>query len=79
MPSEKPDDSTITAMPAAMPAAQYLTYAEAARIFGRSPRTIRYWVAQGHLRAIRIGHARLIPFSEIQRLGNAPALPESAS
>lgn len=61
------------------PVKKFLTYAEAGRIFGRSPRTVRLWVASGHLRAIRIGRARLIPLAEIERLalGDAPAVPAS--
>jgi excisionase family DNA binding protein len=64
--------------PAVKPSAEplFLTYAQVARIFGRSPRTVRLWVASGRLHAIRIGRARLIPRAEIERLAmeDTPAL-----
>lgn len=55
---------------------RFFTYSEAGLIFGRSPRTIRLWVAEGHLRAAKLGRGRLIPLSEILRLSDGLGAPE---
>lgn len=49
-------------------APRFFTYAEVACSFGRSPRTVRWWVKSGRLKAIKIGAARFIPEAEIERL-----------
>ena len=47
---------------------RFYPYAEVAKMFCRSVRTVRWWVKSGHLKAIKIGQARYIPEAEIQRL-----------
>jgi excisionase family DNA binding protein len=47
---------------------RFYPYAEVAKMFGRSTRTVRLWVASGRLKAIKIGAAPFIPDTEIQRL-----------
>jgi hypothetical protein len=54
---------------------QFFSYHEAGLIFGRSARTIRLWVLQGHLRANRMGRARQIPLAEILRLSEGAQTP----
>jgi len=41
---------------------------EVAKIFGRSSRTIRWWVKTGRLNAFPIGHSKYVAEAEIQRL-----------
>jgi excisionase family DNA binding protein len=47
---------------------RFYSYAEVAEMFGKSPRTIRWWVTTNRIRAIRIGGSRSIPKAEILRL-----------
>jgi hypothetical protein len=47
---------------------RFYCYHEAALIFGKSPRTIRLWVKNGRLKAIKIDRIRLIPDTEIIRM-----------
>jgi hypothetical protein len=54
--------------PVAPTAQLFFSLFHAARIFGKSPRTIRWWADMGHIRTIKIGHARFITEAEIQRL-----------
>jgi excisionase family DNA binding protein len=42
--------------------------AEIAEMFGRAPRTIRSWIADGRLQAVKIGHAVFIPQAQIDAL-----------
>ena len=42
--------------------------AQTATLFDRSTRTIRHWIADGHLRVIRVGRAVFINQDEINRL-----------
>lgn len=41
---------------------------EIAEMFGRAPRTIRSWIADGRLGAIKVGNAVFIPEAEIDAL-----------
>lgn len=45
-----------------------LTIRETARLLGVSPPTVRVWLRQGHLRAVRLGSRRRVPFAEVLRL-----------
>jgi hypothetical protein len=54
---------------------RFYSYHEAGLIFGRSARTIRWWVRLGHLDANRMGRARLIPLAEILRLSEGAQTP----
>jgi len=47
---------------------RFYAYAEVAKMFGRTVRTVRWWVKSGRLKAIKIGAAPYIPEAEIQRL-----------
>ncbi|MDE1895523.1 MAG: helix-turn-helix domain-containing protein [Betaproteobacteria bacterium] len=49
---------------------RFYSYAEVVAAFGKSTRTIRWWVKSGHIHAIKIGRARLISEAEIFRLAN---------
>ena len=49
---------------------RFYSYAEVAAAFGKSTRTIRWWVKSGHINAIKLGHARLISEAEILRVAN---------
>lgn len=44
------------------------TFADVTRLFRRSPRTIRNWVSQGRLTAVRVGPAVYFLRREIDRL-----------
>ena len=50
------------------PAQQMLSTAEVAEMFGRSPRTIRNWVARGLLQPVRVGRSVFIPRSQVDAL-----------
>jgi len=41
---------------------------DAAEVFGRSPRTIRAWIAEGVFDPVRVGRAVFIPWSQIEGL-----------
>lgn len=47
---------------------QMLDVGEVAQLFSRSRRTIRWWIASGRLRAVRIGRSPFVPASEIDAL-----------
>jgi excisionase family DNA binding protein len=48
---------------------EYFTVEEFAAVFrGRTPRTVRRWIAAGSIAYIRIGRSVLIPRSELTRL-----------
>jgi excisionase family DNA binding protein len=63
MPSEA--DSLEPHLPGLNP---FLSFAQVAAMFGRSPRTVRWWVASGRLPHIKIGGAKFIPRAAIDRL-----------
>jgi len=46
----------------------HLTVKEVARILGLSEITIRQWIGIDKIKSIKIGSARRIPESEVQRL-----------
>jgi excisionase family DNA binding protein len=46
----------------------FMSIIEVAAMFGRSPRTIRWWLAEGRLPHVRIGGAKFIPRVAIERL-----------
>ena len=50
------------------PSSRFMPIAEAAALFGRSPRTIRWWLAERRLPFITIGKAKFIPRAAIGRL-----------
>lgn len=45
-----------------------LTVEEAAKYLKRRPRTIRKWIAAGHIRANKIGRSYVIPEAEVEKL-----------
>ncbi|OYV37140.1 MAG: hypothetical protein B7Z80_13675 [Rhodospirillales bacterium 20-64-7] len=51
---------------------RFYSYADVAKIFSRTPRTVRWWVKSGRLKAIKIGCARYIPDTEIYALKGQP-------
>lgn len=61
------------ASPTASPQRLALSYGEAARAVGCSPRTIWSACASGDLRAARVGRRRLIPVAELRRWLDARA------
>jgi Helix-turn-helix domain len=52
--------------------------AEAARIFGLTARTLRWWAATGRIRTVQIGQKRFVSDMEIHRLLTGGAPPEVA-
>ena len=72
----------------AHPARQVFSIAEVAELFGRSPRTIRDWIARGLLRPVRVGRSVFILKAHVDALltgsrvtehdPNAAADPESS-
>jgi hypothetical protein len=54
---------------AADPMAQrFFNLSQAGKIFGKTPRTMRWWADTGRVRTIKIGASRFITEAEIQRL-----------
>jgi hypothetical protein len=54
---------------AADPLAQrFFTLFTAGKIFGKSPRTMRWWADTGRIRSVKIGASRFITAAEIERL-----------
>jgi excisionase family DNA binding protein len=47
---------------------QVLSTADVAEVFGRSPRTIRDWVARGLLQPVRVGRSVFIPKVQVDAL-----------
>jgi excisionase family DNA binding protein len=58
---------------------RFYSYAEVAAAFGKSTRTIRWWVKSGHIKAIKIGQARLISEAEILRVANGEGATASSN
>lgn len=57
-----------------------LSVRDAARLLRVTPRTVRNWIASGHLRATRVSErVTLVPLAEIERLTGAPARPDLSS
>lgn len=48
---------------------KYFTVKEVSTIFRRHPATIRKWVAEGKLYALKIKHGLFIPVGEVEKLG----------
>lgn len=46
----------------------FMSIAEAAAMFDRAPRTVRWWLASGRLPHVKIGGAKFIPRAAIDRL-----------
>ena len=46
----------------------FFTTREVASLFGKSDYTIRRWIAEGIISAIKVGGRLLVPGSEIQKL-----------
>ena len=53
----------------------FYTMAEVAEMFGRKPRTIRHWIAQGHLKRTKVGNAVFISEHEIDALAASAEAP----
>ena len=49
-------------------AQRFFTLAQAGKIFGKTPRTMRWWADTGRIRTVKIGAARFITAAEIERL-----------
>lgn len=45
-----------------------LSIARVAERFGRSPRTVRWWIATGRLPAVRIGRTPFVPVEALDRM-----------
>jgi len=57
-----------------------VSVSDAARLFHVTPRTVRNWIASGHLHATRVSErVTLVPLAEIERLTGAPARPDLSS
>ncbi len=54
---------------------------EAGRLLGISPHTVRLYVRQGKIRAVRFGRRLSIPMAEIERLARVgvPPCPQTLS
>lgn len=50
------------------PDRQLLPLAEVAALFGRSRRTIRWWIAEGRLPVVRVGRTPFVPAAALDRL-----------
>jgi excisionase family DNA binding protein len=57
----------------------FMSIAEVAALFGRAPRTVRWWLAEGRLPVVRVGRAKFIPRAAVERLvgGMAPAFADT--
>ena len=55
------------------------TMAEIAEMFGRAPRTIRSWIADGRLQAVKVGNAVFVPQAQIDTLLSTPNTPKQRS
>jgi hypothetical protein len=55
---------------AAAPMAQrfFSLSSQAGKIFGKSPRTMRWWADTGRVHTVKIGSSRFVTEAEIQRL-----------
>ena len=70
-PGSNPDPDLDAPEPAqaADPLAQrFFTLSQAGKIFGKTPRTMRWWADTGRVRTVKIGVARFITETEIERL-----------
>ena len=64
-----PDLDAPELAPATDPVAQrFFTLPQAGKIFGKTPRTMRWWADTGRVRTIKIGASRFVTEAEIQRL-----------
>jgi excisionase family DNA binding protein len=54
-------------------APEFLRARDIARLTGVSLRTARRWIAEGILVSAKVGGARLVPRSELERLFSPPA------
>lgn len=59
---------SLTKTPARPALPRMYSIAEIAEMFGRAPRTIRSWIDDGRLRAVKVGNAVFIPESEIDAI-----------
>jgi hypothetical protein len=67
--SPNPDVDEPKSVPATHPLAQsFFTLAQAGKIFGKTPRTMRWWADTGRIQSIKIGASRFVTEAEIQRL-----------
>lgn len=55
-----------------------LSIARVAELFGRSPRTVRWWIATDRLPVVRIGRTPFVPVEALDRMVEA-ALDDDAS
>src|ERR1035437_9493865 len=53
--------------------------AEIAEMFGRAPRQIRSWIADGRLQVVKVGNAVFIPQAQIDTLLSTPNTPKQGS
>jgi excisionase family DNA binding protein len=58
-----------------LPEAMMLTVAEAARRSDKSPETIRRWIREGRLRAVRVGTHHVIDEADLEPLLEDAVLP----
>ncbi len=52
------------------PDRQLLPLADVAALFGRSRRTVRWWIAEGRLPVVRVGRTPFVPSAALDRLIN---------
>lgn len=57
-----PENSAANALP------DLLAYADLERLFGRTERTLRRWIAQGHLDPVQVGRSVFFHGEDIRRL-----------
>lgn len=62
------EQAPASSLPATRELPQLLTVAEFGDVFGRSPRTIRSWIARGLIRRVKVGNSVFIPITEIDAL-----------
>ena len=66
------DAAGVAAVMARPKPTRFYSLAEVGEMFGRAPRTIRHWIAQGHLKRTKVGNAMFISEHDIDALGVSP-------
>jgi hypothetical protein len=68
-PNPSPNPDALETVQVVDPTSQrFFTLSQACKIFGKTPRTMRWWADTGRIHTVKIGHARFITEAEIQRL-----------
>lgn len=73
----KPEIAPAITAPIAQRGWDMLTIARVAERFGRSPRTVRWWIATGRLPVVRIGRTPFVPVKALEQLIEEALAPKS--